>query len=567
MVLLAVVLPAHGQDAGRAGAPTAKVVIRGAGATFPAPLYEKWIATFRTQNPDLTITYDVVGSGEGQKRFLANAVDFGASDAALNDEQLARVKPGAQLVPVTAGMVVLAYNLPGLGGDLRLSRAVCADIFGGTIKTWDDPRIRADNPGLALPHRSIVMIVRQDGSGTTYAFSAHLSAVSAAWRDQGPGVGTLLSWPGNTMRARGNEGVAGRIKVSEGSIGYVEYHFAKRLGLPVAQLQNRAGRFIAPSESERADGPRPQRQADAAQPAPVPARPRGRGRLPDRVVQLAAPLRSLSGPREGHGPEEVRGVGAHRGPEHEPRARLHPVARRGRRPFSRRPGADQLIRRPRGDAPPRRVDLAAVEASLRQVQREFEAINARLSSRREPMSDRVVENMLTGYAFVDALLAAGIDVFAMGNLKNLLELNTIVLCGTDPARRDQYARHIEATERRFYEERDGGIQDVVEWYARHRSESAWHRAAGAYVRVLSKPQLFVEGNHRTGALLMSYILMGDGHPPFVLSPANAAAYFDPSTVIKHTAKKSAAMLFRAPGLKRRLARLLLDHADRRYLLT
>jgi Fic/DOC family len=204
---------------------------------------------------------------------------------------------------------------------------------------------------------------------------------------------------------------------------------------------------------------------------------------------------------------------------------------------------------------------------LRQVQREFEGINARLSSRREPMSDRVVENMLTGYAFVDALLVAGIDLFAMGNLKNLLEINTIVLCGTDPARRNQYARHIEATERRFYEEREGGIQDVVEWYARHRSESAWHRAAGAYMRMLGKPQLFVEGNHRTGALLMSYILMGDGHPPFVLSPANAAAYFDPSTVIKHTEKKSAAMLFRVPGLKRRLARLLLDHADRRYVLT
>jgi hypothetical protein len=200
------------------------------------------------------------------------------------------------------------------------------------------------------------------------------------------------------------------------------------------------------------------------------------------------------------------------------------------------------------------------------VQREFASINAHLSSRRESMSDRVVENMLTGYALVDALLTAGVDVFAMGNHKHLLELNTIVLCGTDPARREQYTRHLEATERRFYEERAGGIQDVVEWYARHRHESAWKRAAGAYVRVLSKPQLFVEGNHRTGALLMSYILMGDGQPPFVLSPENAAAYFDPSTVIRNTEKKSAAMLLRSPGIKRRLARLLLDHADRRHLL-
>jgi hypothetical protein len=173
--------------------------------------------------------------------------------------------------------------------------------------------------------------------------------------------------------------------------------------------------------------------------------------------------------------------------------------------------------------------------------------------------------MLSGYAFVDGLVASGVDVFAMGNLKLLLELNTIVLCGTDPARRDQYARHREATERRFYEERDGGIQDVVEWHARHRRESPWNRAAGAFVRVLSKPQLFVEGNHRTGALLMSYILVGDGLPPFVLSPENAAAYFDPSTVIRGTDKKSAAALFRLPSVTRRLAQLLAEHADRRYL--
>ena len=182
------------------------------------------------------------------------------------------------------------------------------------------------------------------------------------------------------------------------------------------------------------------------------------------------------------------------------------------------------------------------------------------------MSDRIVENMLSGYAFIDGLLASGVNVFAMGNLKLLLELNTIVLCGTDPARRDQYARHREATEQRFYEERDGGIQDVVEWYTLHRRDSAWNRAAGAFVRVLSKPQLFVEGNHRTGALLMSYILLGDGQPPFVLSPENAAAYFDPSTVIRDTEKKSAAALFRLPGITRRLAQLVAEHADRRYLL-
>src|SRR5262249_37820743 len=168
--------------------------------------------------------------------FLANAVDFGASDAALSDEQLASVRPGARLVPVTAGIVVLAYNLPGLGGDLRLGRDVYLDIFAGRVRTWDDPRIPADTPGLALPNRSIATVVRQDGSGTTYALTAHLSAVSPEWRDRGAGTGTLVTWPGNAMRARGNEGVAGRIKVSDGSVGYVEYHFAKRLGLPMARL-------------------------------------------------------------------------------------------------------------------------------------------------------------------------------------------------------------------------------------------------------------------------------------------------------------------------------------------
>ncbi len=212
-----------------------------------------------------------------------------------------------------------------------------------------------------------------------------------------------------------------------------------------------------------------------------------------------------------------------------------------------------------------RIDLAAVEASLRRVQRGFETINARLSARREPMSDPVVENMLAGYGFVDGLVVAGIDLFALGNLKYLLELNTIVLCGTDPLRRERYARHIEATERHFYEEREGGIQDVVEWYAAHQQESAWSRAAGAYVRILSKPQLFIEGNHRTGALVMSHILLEDGQPPFVLSVENADFYFNPSLAVRDTEKKSPAMLFRLLGVKTRLTGLLRETSDRRYL--
>jgi hypothetical protein len=161
---------------------------------------------------------------------------------------------------------------------------------------------------------------------------------------------------------------------------------------------------------------------------------------------------------------------------------------------------------------------------------------------------------------------AGIDLFALGSSKHLLELNALVLCGTSPARRQAYAGHLEATERRFYEERQGGVGDLVEWHARHDDESAWSRAAGAYVRILSKPQLFIEGNHRAGALVMSYILVHDGEPPFVLSVENAGAYFDPSTVIRNTAKNSPAMLFRLPGIRKRLAALLREHSDRRHLL-
>ena len=243
-----IVLSPGSQVLGQAPAAKGRIVLRGAGATLPAPLYERWIQAYRREHPEVAITYDAVGSGEGQRRFLADAVDFGASDAALSDEQIARAKSGARLVPATAGMVVLAYNLPGLKGPLKLARDVYVDILDGRIRNWDDPRVRADNPGLNLPNRSISIVARQDSSGTTFALTNHLSAVNRAWRDQGPGVGNLVDWRGNAMLARGNEGVAGRIKVSEASIGYVEYHFAKRLGLPMALLQNKSGRFVAPDE-------------------------------------------------------------------------------------------------------------------------------------------------------------------------------------------------------------------------------------------------------------------------------------------------------------------------------
>jgi len=151
------------------------------------------------------------------------------------------------MLPVTAGMIALAYNIPGVNSEIRLPRDVYVDIFAGVIKRWDDPRITAANPGLTFPHRDIALVARQDSSGTTAAFTKHLAAIGSGWRDAGMGVGKLIDWPKGTMVAPGNEGVAGRIKVSEGSIGYVEYWFAQRLGLRMAALQNKAGSYVTPT--------------------------------------------------------------------------------------------------------------------------------------------------------------------------------------------------------------------------------------------------------------------------------------------------------------------------------
>jgi phosphate transport system substrate-binding protein len=252
LLVFAVIVAVCGVDGmSYAGSPVkgpspGAIQVHGAGATFPAPLYKKWLEEYQKRRPDIALSYDAIGSGEGTKQFMAGIVDFGASDAAMSDAQIAEVRRGVQLVPMVAGSIVLAYNLEGLGGDLKLTRDVYVDIFLGKIKTWDDLRIKRINPDLHLPKIDIALVVRQDGSGTTYAFTNHLSAISDEWRDRGPGVGTLIDWPGNAMAARGNEGVAGRIKISAGSIGYVEYGMARRAGLSMAWLENKAGQMIEP---------------------------------------------------------------------------------------------------------------------------------------------------------------------------------------------------------------------------------------------------------------------------------------------------------------------------------
>jgi phosphate transport system substrate-binding protein len=222
-----------------------QVVLHGAGGTFPAPLYGKWIEELDRTYPDVVVRYDAVGSGEGIKRFLAGTVDFGASDAALSAEQVAQVTRGVHFIPTTAGSIVLAYNLPGLTAPLRLKRDVYVDILLGKLTRWDDPRIAAGNPGVNLPDSTIHVAARLDGSGTTYALTNHLAAISPEWKTS-RGVGTKVDWRGASL-AEGNEGVAAYVKRTPGSIGYVEFGMAQRTGLAMAWLENKAGRFVEPT--------------------------------------------------------------------------------------------------------------------------------------------------------------------------------------------------------------------------------------------------------------------------------------------------------------------------------
>jgi phosphate transport system substrate-binding protein len=233
--------------------PPGGVLLQGAGATFPAPLYREWFDDYQKAHPQVVLTYDGVGSGEGIRRFIGrnvedeNKVDFGASDAAMDDSEIAQVPDGVAMVPMTAGGVVLAYNLPDISQTLKLSRRAYAGIFLGEITNWSDPRIAASNPGVKLPKLTIVTVVRQDASGTTFAFSKNLDAISGEWRSH-YGPATLIDWPGNAMRAKGNEGVAGVLSHSIGGLGYVGYEFAHRYGLQIARLENKSGNYIAPNE-------------------------------------------------------------------------------------------------------------------------------------------------------------------------------------------------------------------------------------------------------------------------------------------------------------------------------
>ncbi|HEY9639118.1 MAG TPA: phosphate ABC transporter substrate-binding protein PstS [Coleofasciculaceae cyanobacterium] len=234
--------PAASPASGGAGSAS----LSGAGASFPAPLYQRWFADYNKANPGVQISYQSVGSGAGVEQFLAGTVDFGASDAPLKSEERAKFKEkfGAEpiQIPMTGGSTVFAYNLDGVK-DLKLSRAAYCGIVTGKITKWNDPAIAAANSGATLPDQPIEFVHRSDGSGTTYQFTTHLKAACPDWKG---GANKSVEWPVGTG-AKGNEGVTAQIQQTPGAIGYTEYSYAKENGLSMAAIENKSGKIIAPS--------------------------------------------------------------------------------------------------------------------------------------------------------------------------------------------------------------------------------------------------------------------------------------------------------------------------------
>ncbi|MGH9942566.1 MAG: phosphate ABC transporter substrate-binding protein PstS [Pyrinomonadaceae bacterium] len=219
--------------------------VQGAGATFPNPIYQKWLAEYKKAHPNISIDYQSTGSGAGVKQLSERTIDFGATDSPMNEEELQKAGGEVVHIPTVLGAVVVTYNLPAMNQPLRFSSEVLADIFLGKIKKWDDARIKADNPGVSLPAANIAVVHRSDGSGTTAVFTDYLAKVSPVWKEQ-VGAGKSPSWP-TGQGGKGNEGVSGMIKQQPNTIGYVELAYANQLKLPVALIKNASGNFVAPT--------------------------------------------------------------------------------------------------------------------------------------------------------------------------------------------------------------------------------------------------------------------------------------------------------------------------------
>lgn len=225
--------------------PGGSVQLQGAGATFPFPLYSKWIDSYNSKNPSVRIDYQSIGSGGGIKQITERTVDFGASDAPMKDEQLQAIQGNELMhIPTVLGAVVVTFNLQGVA-DLKLDGATVADIYMGNVKKWNDPKIANQNPGIALPASDILPVYRSDGSGTTAIFADYLAKVQSSWKDK-VGTGTSLNWP-TGVGAKGNEGVTGQVKQTPGAIGYVELIYAEQNKLPYASIKNAAGEYVKPS--------------------------------------------------------------------------------------------------------------------------------------------------------------------------------------------------------------------------------------------------------------------------------------------------------------------------------
>ena len=226
------------------GVGRAAVLVNGAGATFPYPIYSKWFDEFHKRNPDVQINYQSIGSGGGIRQVTDGTVDFGASDGPMTDEQLAATKVPILHLPTVLGAVVPTFNLKGVE-SLSFTSETVAGIFLGKITRWDDPAIAQANPGVTLPAEAIVPVHRSDGSGTTYVFTDYLTKVSPEWA-KSVGKGTAVNWPVG-LGGKGNEGVTGLVKQTPNAIGYVELVYAVQNKLPVGAVKNRGGRFVQAS--------------------------------------------------------------------------------------------------------------------------------------------------------------------------------------------------------------------------------------------------------------------------------------------------------------------------------
>ena len=219
--------------------------INGAGATFPYPIYSRWFTEFNKVHPEVKINYQSIGSGGGIRQVSEGTVDFGATDGPMSDQQIADSKVKTIHIPTVLGAVVPVYNLPGVNAELKFSSDVIADIYLGKISKWNDARITKDNPGVNFPDKAILPVYRSDGSGTTYIFTDFLSKVSSDFQGK-VGKGTSVKWP-TGIGQKGNEGVAGMVRQSPFSFGYVELIYARANNMQFGAVKNASGKFLKAS--------------------------------------------------------------------------------------------------------------------------------------------------------------------------------------------------------------------------------------------------------------------------------------------------------------------------------